>query len=71
MRNFANLDEFAAATGQTLGHGEWLTVTQDMIDRFAEATGDFQYIHVDVDRAASGPFGATIAHGYLNLTTGS
>jgi len=68
MRIFANLDELAAATGQVLGQGEWLTVTQQMIDRFAEATGDFQYIHVDPERAAKGPFGAPVAHGFLTLS---
>jgi acyl dehydratase len=51
-----------------LGQGEWLTVTQQMIDRFAEATGDFQYIHVDPGRASKGPFGAPVAHGFLTLS---
>jgi len=67
MRHFANLDEFAGQIGQILGESDWFTVTQDIIDRFAEATGDFQYIHVDPERAAKGPFGTTIAHGYLTL----
>ena len=67
MRIFANLDEFAAAKGEQLGHGAWHTVTQDQIDRFADATGDHQWIHVDAEKAAAGPFGATIAHGYLTL----
>ena len=69
MRHFANIDEFAAAAGQVLGHGEWFTVTQDLIDRFAEVTDDFQYIHVDPERSARGPFGATIAHDYLTLSS--
>jgi acyl dehydratase len=68
MRNFADLKELAGANGQVLGTGEWLAVTQEMIDRFAEATGDFQYIHVDPERAAKGPFGTTIAHGFLTLS---
>jgi acyl dehydratase len=68
MRVFANLDEFAAAKGEPLGHGAWHTVTQDQIDRFADATGDHQWIHVDTEKAAQGPFGATIAHGYLTLS---
>jgi acyl dehydratase len=55
--------------GQTLGPSEWLTVTQDMIDKFAEATGDHQWIHVDVERAKREmPGGKTIAHGYLTLS---
>lgn len=68
MRIFANLDEFTAAKGEQLGHGDWHTVTQEQIDRFADATGDHQWIHVDAERAANGPFGATIAHGYLTLS---
>ena len=54
--------------GKELGPSEWLTVTQDMIDKFADATGDHQWIHVDPERAAAGPFGGTIAHGYLTLS---
>ena len=55
--------------GQELGPSEWLTVTQEMIDKFAEATGDHQWIHVDVERARrDGPFGTTIAHGFLTLS---
>lgn len=53
--------------GEQLGHSEWLTVEQSRIDQFAEATGDHQWIHVDPARAATGPFGACIAHGYLTL----
>jgi acyl dehydratase len=51
-----------------LGAGEWLVVDQDRIDHFAEATDDHQWIHVDPQRAAEGPFGATVAHGYLTLS---
>jgi acyl dehydratase len=62
------LDGLKAAVGRHLGHSEWLEVTQDRIDRFADATGDHQWIHVDPERAATGPFGSTIAHGYLTLS---
>ena len=62
------LDEVRAAAGRHLGHSDWLEVTQERVDRFAEATGDFQWIHVDAERAAAdSPFGGTIAHGYLTL----
>ena len=59
--------EYQEAVGRTFGPTEWLTVEQRRIDLFAEATGDDQWIHVDPARAASGPFGGTIAHGYLTL----
>jgi acyl dehydratase len=65
---FENLDELRAAVGQHLGYSEWLEITQDRVDRFAEATGDHQWIHVDPERAAAGPFGGPIAHGYLTLS---
>ena len=68
MRTFTTLDEVIAAAGEDLGTSEWVTIEQDRVDAFAEATGDHQWIHVDVDRAASGPFGGTIAHGYLTLS---
>jgi acyl dehydratase len=57
-----------AATGRRLGPGPWHTVTQAQVDQFAESTGDHQWIHVDVERAAAGPYGGTIAHGYLTLS---
>ena len=60
-----------AASGRELGVTEWMTVTQQRIDLFAEATGDHQWIHVDPERAKSGPFGSTIAHGYLTLSLAS
>ena len=60
-------DELHAAVGRHLGHSEWLRIDQQRIDRFADATGDHQWIHVDAERAAAGPFGCTIAHGYLTL----
>ncbi len=65
---FENLDEVKAGVGTHLGHSDWLTIDQERIDRFADATGDHQWIHVDPDRAKDGPFGATIAHGYLTLS---
>ena len=68
MRVFHGVDEVQAAVGQDLGHGAWLEITQERIDAFADATGDHQWIHVDPERAAAGPFGATIAHGYLTLS---
>lgn len=68
MRVFEGIDAVEAAVGEDLGHGEWLEITQDRIDRFADATGDHQWIHVDPERAATGPFGAPIAHGYLTLS---
>ena len=68
MRVFTTLDEVAAATGEELGTSEWLTIDQERVNRFADATGDHQWIHVDVERAAAGPFGGTIAHGFLTLS---
>ena len=68
MRAFASLDEFVAAKSETLGHSEWHKITQEQVNAFADATGDHQWIHVDTDRAASGPFGGTIAHGYYTLS---
>ena len=65
---FENLDALRAAVGRHLGHSDWLEVTQDRIDLFADATGDHQWIHVDPEKAAAGPFGTTIAHGYLTLS---
>jgi acyl dehydratase len=62
------LDGLKALVGQELGPSSWLEITQDRVNAFAEATGDHQWIHVDVERAAQGPFGGTIAHGYLTLS---
>ena len=67
-RTFNSISELTAAIGEDLGYGDWLEVTQDRIDAFADATGDHQWIHVDPERAKDGPFGATIAHGYLTLS---
>ena len=65
---FTSVDEMRAAIGQDLGSGEWLEITQERVNAFAEATGDFQWIHLDAERAKDGPFGTTIAHGYLTLS---
>ncbi len=67
MRTFHSAEEIAAAGGEELGTSDWLNVDQERIDRFADATGDHQWIHVDREKAAAGPFGGTIAHGYLTL----
>src|SRR5258708_29640733 len=61
-------DEIIAASGQHLGYSDWLEITQERVKLVADATGDQQWIHVDPKRAASGPFGAPIAHGYLTLS---
>ena len=65
---FHSAQEYQAAVGRAFGPTDWLTVEQDRIDKFAEATGDHQWIHVDTERARAGPFGATIAHGFLSLS---
>ena len=62
------IDKFPSMIGEHLGYSDWVVVDQDRIDRFADATGDHQWIHVDPERAAKGPFGTTIAHGYLTLS---
>ena len=67
MRVFRSADEVLDAVGEVLGTSDWLLVDQATIDLFAQATGDDQWIHVDSERAAEGPFGTTIAHGYLTL----
>jgi acyl dehydratase len=68
VRVFSDLSEFSAAVGSQLGPIEWLPITQERVNLFAEATEDHQWIHVDPERAASGPFGGTIAHGLLTLS---
>jgi acyl dehydratase len=65
---FSSPQDLRAAIDKELGPSAWLEITQQRINRFAEATDDFQWIHVDVERAAIGPFGLTIAHGYLTLS---
>ena len=61
-------DDLHARVGQHLGYSDWLEVTQERVNQFAEATGDHQWIHVDVERAKTGPFGGPIAHGFLTLS---
>src|SRR4029453_1887723 len=68
MPEFQTADDLRAAKGQHLGHSDWVEITQERVDRFADATGDHQWIHVDPQRAKDGPFGGTIAHGYLTLS---
>ncbi len=67
-RVFSCLDDVKAAIGEDLGSGEWLEITQERVNQFAEATGDHQWIHVDPERAKAGPFGAPVAHGFLTLS---
>lgn len=68
MRVFDGLDDLRAAVGTQIGSGDWMTVDQERIDTFADATGDHQWIHIDPARAEDGPFGTTIAHGFLTLS---
>ena len=68
MRVFTTFEDLRAAAGQELGTSDWLEIDQARVDAFAETTGDHQWIHVDVERAEDGPFGGTIAHGYLTLS---
>ncbi|WNG83532.1 MaoC family dehydratase [Mycobacterium sp. ITM-2016-00316] len=68
MKVFENLAEFESAAGIELGPTDWLEIDQQRVDQFADATDDHQWIHVDPERAANGPFGATIAHGLLTLS---
>ena len=65
---FESVESVLAANGQTLGSSQWVEITQQRVDQFADATDDHQWIHVDPERANQGPFGATIAHGYLTLS---
>ena len=67
-RTFASLDELRGAVGEDVGVSEWHTVTQEQVNMFADATGDHQWIHVDAEKAKAGPFGTTIAHGFLTLS---
>lgn len=68
MKHFAHLQDLQAQIGQEIGLSDWVTVDQKRIDLFAQATGDHQWIHVDPVKAAKGPFGKTIAHGFLTLS---
>lgn len=68
MRIFNGIDEVEKAVGEDLGRSEWMDITQERVNLFADATGDHQWIHVDPERAKDGPYGTTIAHGYLTLS---
>lgn len=68
MRIFNGIEELEAAVGTHLGFSEWHTVDQKQIDLFADATGDHQWIHIDPEKAQEGPFGTTVAHGFLTLS---
>ncbi|MFC6016690.1 MaoC family dehydratase [Plantactinospora solaniradicis] len=68
MRTFASIAELAGAVGEIIGPGPWFRVEQDRVNAFADATGDHQWIHIDPERAATGPYGTTVAHGYLTLS---
>ena len=68
MKTFQTLKELAACTGQTVATSDWITISQEQVNQFADATGDHQWIHVDVEKAKKGPFGGPIAHGFLTLS---
>jgi acyl dehydratase len=68
VRTFDGVDALAAAAGEHLGYSQWVEIDQQRVDTFADATDDHQWIHVDPRRAAEGPFGGTVAHGYLTLS---
>ena len=68
VKTFSSAQQLLDAVGEDLGTSEWTTITQEQIDKFADATDDHQWIHVDVERAKAGPFGAPIAHGYLTMS---
>jgi acyl dehydratase len=68
MRVFTTFEEIETAAGEEIGTTDWVEITQDRVNQFADATGDHQWIHVDEERAKGGPFGGTIAHGYLTLS---
>ena len=68
MRVFSTFEEIEAAAGEEIGASEWVEITQERVNEFARATDDFQWIHVDQEKAKAGPFGGTIAHGYLTLS---
>ena len=68
MKIFQNLNDLTACIGQEVAVSDWITITQQQVNLFAEATGDHQWIHVDTEKASKGPFGGTIAHGFLTLS---
>ena len=69
-RTINGLEELTTLVGEHLGYSDYVEITQEQVNAFADATGDHQWIHVDVERAKAGPFGAPIAHGYLTLSLG-
>jgi acyl dehydratase len=68
MKSIEHLSDMPALVGQQVAVSDWITITQEQVNQFAQATGDHQWIHVDVERAKAGPFGAPIAHGFLTLS---
>ena len=68
MKIFSTIQDLANCVGQEVATSPWLTITQEQVNQFAQATGDHQWIHIDVEKAKAGPFGATIAHGFLTLS---
>ena len=68
MKTFQTLAELATCVGQEVAASDWITITQQQVNTFADATGDHQWIHVDAEKAKAGPFGGTIAHGFLTLS---
>ena len=68
MKTFQTFAELSALTGQEVVVSDWTTITQEQVNQFAQATGDHQWIHVDIERAKAGPYGGTIAHGFLTLS---
>ena len=68
MKTFSTLQDLAACTGQDVASSDWMAITQEQVNLFAQATGDHQWIHTDVERARQGPFKAPIAHGFLTLS---
>ena len=70
QRTINGIEEFKTLVGEHIGYTDWVQITQERVNAFAEATGDHQWIHVDVEKAKSGPFGGPIAHGYLTLSLG-
>jgi len=68
MKTFQTIADVSACVGQEVAVSDWLTISQQQVNLFAEATGDHQWIHVDIEKAAAGPFGGPIAHGFLTLS---
>jgi len=68
MKTFQTLSELSGLAGQEVTVSDWITITQEQVNQFAQATGDHQWIHVDVEKAKAGPFGGPIAHGFLTLS---